>query len=395
MKKYFLCFLSFLCITAFAFADDDDLDSMFEDATDVVTEQKEEAPPVVNYFKALRFSGHLESELGLYDSIYNHQNDVSGYFTLTNYLYFSARADKTLGINGSIKTRIPNDNYFELYELYFDYLMFDRIYLTAGKKATTWGYTRLFSDDSKYGSETYLYGNEQFRPLYTNVLTDSINKVSAQIRIPLFTGTITGIAMHSIYFDNADISYDSFDYAASIEMTLFHTSMNLFGRKYAYDEEKGETKPVIGFEMKRTILGADVYAQELTGIADFKKITQKDGIDKIIVTSGFYKWWDSFDPNIGMNAEYQFIYNAVDNTCSHLIAFDGGVKRLGPNKNIKVGISANHDIVECSGNASLGVIISGVLPHADLNNAIKVYYGDQYVTPKIQFGSIISLALDY
>ena len=119
-------------------------------------------------------------------------------------------------------------------------------------------------------------------------------------------------------------SYKDISYAASLEQTIGHTSLNLFGKIYGQSEKINEVhkNPLAGLEAKRTFWGYDAYLQAYTSIADFKQLNKKEGYQTLTATGGFYKLWDSFEPNLGINIEYQYIWKPAatdDYEHNHLI----------------------------------------------------------------------------
>ena len=341
----------------------------------------------------LRLSGSLSSSLGAGLIREDAENKWTGYFDFTNYLYLYARPDKYCTVRAQIATSFPPvTDLLRLKELYFDYLLLDRVYITAGKKGTTWGYTRLFSTDFDESKE-----KEDLVGIDTNILSDSINCVTVMVRIPVWTGTITGVALYR--GSATDIEMSDMSYAASMEMTLGKTSVNLFGRKNPNEERNNPH--VLGIEAKRTIFGTDIYAQDISQFHSVRGLkhafTDKTTFTKHLFTAGLYRWWDAFDPNIGFNVEFQGEYVTESGNFYRRIYFDGGVKRLGPKKNIKVGVSWNHQFDDHTGYVKPGVIISGIFPHADWDTGLKIEYGDSpsYQAPKYTFGTYLKLSFGY
>ncbi|MCR5253877.1 MAG: hypothetical protein K6C98_09215 [Treponema sp.] len=426
---------------------DEDFDAMFDQASDteavIVVDPKASAKNDDGTYP-LRFSGRLDSEFGLgwqyydeyvdgkeyvkinnkpviQDKIVEGKNDPNGYFTFTNYLYLNSHPTPDTMVKGTFAMGFPGYE-FAISECYFDYIVKNKLYFTAGKKQTTWGYPRLLTVASNATTvkvdEFVAVGAEN-----TNILFDSRKGTSFMLRVPVWTGTITGLAMYQ--GTNSQPSFEDMIFAASVEMIIQKTSFNVFGRggehestKITYSDENGllknETKeigPLLGLEVKRTILGADVYGQGLCRFDSnekfgqaFKQTIHGDSFHQMVFTGGFYKWWDAKDPAVGFNIEYQLCckfnkddsgeYSGKDTT--HRIAFDGGVKRLGPNHNIKVGVELNHDITNNKGYIKPGVIISGLLPNCDWKNGVRWDYGEPYTSKgKWTFGTYIDLSLNY
>ena len=394
---------------------DDDFDAMFEEAEDteaVKTEEVQGPSKASDGTFPLKLSGHLDSNFGLgyiFQQDADDTNKVSGYFTFNNYIYMDARPSPESVIHGTLGISFPGYA-LGLNECYFDYIIKNKIYFTAGKKGTTWGYPRLLTVSSTATSDKKKEFDEQGAE-NTNILADSSAGTTMMFRIPVWTGTISGLGVYT--GSSTSPSFDDMIFAGSVEFVFGKTSVNLFGRKET--KKTGETKgPIIGLEEKRTILGADVYAQELARFNNdstfnqvFKGHVNKSTLQQLVFTGGLYKWWDAKDPAVGFNIEYQGtcrfetvseVYNGYD--IIHRIAFDGGVKRLGPAHNIKIGLELNHNITEKSGYIKPGVIVSGALPNCDWNTGLKWYYGKvgDSALPKSgkwELGTYLSLALNY
>lgn len=394
---------------------DTDFDAMFEDAEDteaVKTEEPQGPSKVSDGTFPLTLSGHLDSDFGLgyiYQQDVDDTNKMSGYFTFNNYIYMNARPSPLSTIHGTLGISFPGYT-LGLNECYFDYIILNKVYFTAGKKATTWGYPRLLTVSSNATSDK----KEEFKNIgaeNTNILYDSGSGTTLMFRLPVWTGTITGIAIYT--GGSTSPSFDDMKFAGSVELVFGKTSVNLFARKETKGD--GESKgPLFGLEEKRTIFGADIYGQELARFDTDKKFEQifkghinRTTIQQLVFTGGLYKWWDAKDPAVGFNIEYQ-------GTCSisaegeeykgysivHRVSFDGGVKRLGPNHNIKIGLELNHNISDKSGYIKPGVIVSGALPNCDWNTGLKWYYGKTGDTElpksgKWELGTYLTLALNY
>lgn len=418
LKILLLLLTSIFCVNSLCFAQetddsdsfaDMDLDDMFDNSNDVNEAVESNVPDnsfsESSFFKSLTFTGQFKAEFGVYGTYsYTDDFDAGGILLLENTLQLSARASKDLGIYGSVYTALSNKFTIELKTLYFDYLMLDSVYVTAGKKSVNWGYPRLFGDGSLYGDGLNSYGIPYAGPLYTNILNVSDNHVIFQACYPWSTGSFTGITFYDIRNIATKTSLDYLSYAASLEFTLAHTLCNVFGRMYGKGEvEQAEVEdhkihPVIGLEMKRTILGMDWYTQAQIRVENYDEFN-KEGLDYIISTTGFYKIWDSFDPNIGLVMEYQYVYDPVNKTesqnHSHKIAVETGLKRIGKNKNFKIGLDWGHNFSNNSGTFATAFYISDLFPHANWKNIVGLSYGATMETPKVMLGSVVSVSMGY
>ncbi len=361
--------------------DFDDFDSIFESAAeDIEVEQTEPVIPVASSSSGIVFTGHFSGDIGL-SAIIIEKPDLGGYIALDNTLYMSVRPAPVVSINGAVNTSLSNKFSIGLSYFYFDYMLFDRIFISAGKKSVSWGYTRLFSNG--------------------NIMADTNGQLNAEIRFPWSTGTLTFVGAYNYAVLSSSPSYKDITYALSIEQTLFHTSLNLFAKKYGQSESSDgiHKHPLAGLELKRTFFGYDVYTQAYTSLANYKKLDSKEGYERVTATAGFYKLWDGFDPNLGINIEYQYNWTpgaaSGSNAHNHKIMLQGGIKRIGKNKNMKGGVDWNHNFSTDDGSVTAAFIIDGILPYASWKNALSVDYGPATGKTKFTIGSVISLSLDY
>ncbi|WP_027727498.1 hypothetical protein [Treponema sp. C6A8] len=418
MKKIFTAALfSGLLFTSFnnAFGQEDDIDSMFDDAQDVEAVQTEAEKPsekVNDGTFPLKLSGHLDSEIGAaYIYCHDDTNKPSGYFSFNNYLYLDARPTKESLIHGVVGIAFPGYD-FGINECYFDYIIKNRLYITAGKKSTTWGYTRLFSTAS---NATQTQQDESIVKALgaenTNILYDSGKGTTVMCRIPAGTGTLTGLCLYKGTLNKPGMS--DLIFAASAELIVEKTSVNVFGRggQSETDSNDNVVGPLIGLEVKRTILGADVYGQGLCRFDSNKKFLKvfecnnfyESSFKTLVFTGGFYKWWDEIDYPIGFNVEYQgvrSITNTADESYSgsntNSFAFEGGIRRLGKRHNVKLGAEWTHCIETKTGFIKPGIIVSGIFPNVDWKNGVKWEYGQNLpATGKWTIGTYFTLALNY
>ncbi|MBQ0052080.1 MAG: hypothetical protein KBT11_08470 [Treponema sp.] len=449
--------------------DDDSLDDLFSDASDVdeavITEKEKSANDFTLNVGSLKlpfeFSGDLKAEVGGAYIWSDGNNDTKVYFDLQNKINFATRPDKYLALKGSFKTSMPDtsdveedgqNHYFYLYELYFDYLMLNRIYITAGKKEINWGNVRLFTNTDDYEDDE--------DALYTNVLKDSRNDISGNIRIPIGPLTLTGVVMFKDSID--DPSWTELSFAGNAELIFLNTCFNLFFR--TFPERSGKTpdqykNPIAGVELKRTVLGFDFYAQEMARVSfdrRFRDILkpsfyEPESFNSFVTTAGFYRLYTEKIPYFGFNFEFQNIYypndtykrtfyvdpkkkaalsdyygewvwaneNGVAMDGEEVItdpangaqllhkkgefvnrfAFSMGLSKLGRDKNVKVGLQWNHDITNKTGFVKPGVIFSRIMPHCDWNVGVKYEYGDKfydkYNIGKFTMGTYLKIKLDY
>ena len=395
------------------FDDFDDFDSIFEDAEDVEAESLEEEKKaetpvqvIASAFSSMvHFSGHFSGEVGLayvLNEADGKEDKPSGYFNLSNSLNMTVSPGYNFVLHGTLDTGIGTGFTLSVSSLYFDYLLFDRIYITAGKRSVSWGNLRLFNSSSYYGCGTHSGGLLSTGPRYVDIFAEDGANLSLEIRYPWSFGTISFATTGN---QSSALQPDNVNYYGSIEVSVFNTNINLFAkhpeRASAKDanglvDENKKKNNLVGLELKRTILGFDVYGQGIAKIKSIKNINHSYGYQYIVGTVGLYRLWDAFDPNFGFNIEYQHEYSpATPEKHFDRLAFEGGVKRIGKRKNMKVGVISHYNITEKHGFSGLTFVVSGICPYADWSNNFAVGYGAKYQSPIYVFGTAITLALDY
>lgn len=438
-KKIIIAFISFFTLFFFPLfaneestdnqdeAEDDEIASMFDTAEDyeepVVTEEVNAGTNYDVSIGTLKFpievSGKMTAELGLAYIWKDSEKDGSAYFDFKNYINFVTRPDKYLALKGTVKTSLPacsdsldgQTNYLYIYEFYFDYLMFDKVYITAGKKNTVWGNIRLFSDSKAYENDT--------DALATNIMYDSREHMSGIIKIPFWNHTFTGIGMYRGGTGDS-VGTRDMSFAFLSEFVFWKTSFNLYGRRFPLADsevvEKDSSlhqKSVVGMELKRTIFNFDLYGQTLGRISEDESKSPKDifssyfsdlsYFDKIISTVGCYRMWNDNTPYVGFNIEFQNIYvpepDDTQKFFTNRFACYFGVAKLGPNKDIAIGVQWNHNITEKIGFIKPGLNISRILPHCDWRFGAKYEYGYDKATQgygsKLTIGTYITISMDY
>ena len=386
MKKLLTLLIIFAGIAGLSFAqnssdESDDFDDIFyTEAQDIEVEESE---PVVAASSSspvsfLNLTGHFDGSVGLAATIVD-KPDFGGYLDLSNTLYLNVKPSPVFGLHGALVTSLSNGFGLGVSYFYFGYMLFNKVFISAGKKGVSWGYTRLF-------------GN-------CNVMADTNSYLNAEFRYPWSSGTATFVASYNYSKLSTSPSFKDITYAASLEQTIGHTSVHLFAKKYGASEMIGEVHkhPVAGFEAKRTFFnGYDTYVQAYTSLANYKQLASKAGYESITATTGFYKLWDGFDPNLGINIEYQFNWKpaAAQPAQSHEIFVQGGIKRIGKKKNMKGAVEWKHNFNTVAGYCKAGFIIDGLFPYASWKNGVQIDYSSG-AKLKWTLGSTISISLDY
>ncbi len=409
MKKtsVILIILSFFTFSLFAQDNEtditDDFDLIFADAEDVeeaiVVEPAKPETPVQVFTSAfssmVHFSGNFTGEVG---AAYVHMRDEeegddtgSGFFSLKNVLNMSVTPVNSFVVRGSVETSVDNGFSLNVSSLYFNYLLLNRFYISAGKKSISWGNVRLFNSDY-YGCEKHSICLYSTGPRHANIFVEDGVPLALDIRYPWSWGTLTFAATGAA---SKDVHPNNFNYYGSLEFSVLNTNFNLYAKRPAKNTDPVRTN-LAGLEIKRTILGFDTYAQGIVRVKNIKELNKSESYDYVVATAGLYRLFDSFEPNIGFNIEYQYEFNpSATDVHSNRIAFEGGLKRIGRRKNMKIGVLSHYNFTENHGYSGLNFIVSGVLPYADWSNKVAVGYGSKYEIPSFLVSSSISLALDY
>ncbi|MBQ0039297.1 MAG: hypothetical protein KBS64_02575 [Treponema sp.] len=411
-----------------SFAQDDqsmnDFDDIFNDAQDITAEENDRINASENSTIdekgafSFKFFGKLDSEIGLAfterigeikdgDSRYY----VSEYFNFKNDLSFSARKDDTFAMHGTVRSEFFPIDLFNLRELYFDYMAGRYCLVSAGKKIHNWGYVRIFNNEDDYNTDVRIT---------TNIVADSEKCMSGVLSFPFSFVTVTLVALynpdeekdHPVDKDNPP-KLEDISFAGSMEFLVGQTSINLYGRRsapseYNYKKASGTgISNVFGIEGKRSIGNYDFYLQNTCQVGGLE-----DKLKTNYVTAGFYRLWN----DVGLNVEFQDVYDLKDEKTTLRCAIDFGMRRLGPDKDLKLGIQWRHDTgfdktdyINITDDYNLeknnyerckikiGLVKSNVLPHVDWQNGIEFYY-DVNEYPyfyKARLGSIMKLKVKY
>ena len=359
-----------------------DFDSLFEDVEDVeaiveeIPVQKESTEKTKT--DTLSFSGAFSADMAVFAQYPKNPAYFGGGLQFKNELSFLAKASAALTLQGSLLTneKIITDTVdaIELSSLYFDYLMFNRLLLTAGKKSYSWGNTLYFESN-------VLEELEKFS-----------EHLSVQFVLPLSPFTLSFLGM---YNERVGESMDPYllDFAGSIEASLWQTNIKAFSRYWSNTSTGSVKKIVFGFEWKRDILGLDFYQQalyysDLKDLVDFKP-------EKIQLISGLSQFWEG-QYKTALLIEHKWLWNNLEEVNVHTIAFNAGISRLLQGR-LKIGLQVEHNFAKHSGNINLLAVLPGSrygFPHADLQFGIPLDY-DRDANIDLKLGLNLALSFSY
>ena len=92
---------------------------------------------------------------------------------------------------------------------------------------------------------------------------------------------------------------------------------------------------------------------------------------------------------IAADSKYRLFLNGED------VVFEGGLKRLGSKKNIKVGVISHYTITDKHGFSGLNCVVSNILPYAEWSTQFAIGYGKKYTNTIFMLGTSLTLSLDY
>jgi hypothetical protein len=386
MKKIIFLFICLVSLSIFFFAQESedafDFDSLFEDVEDVeavveeIPIQKE--PTEKTKSDAFSFSGTFSANIGLFAQYPKNTAYFGGGLQFKNELSFLAKASAALALQGSLLTneKIVTDgvNAITLTSLYFDYLMFNRLLFTAGKKAYSWGNTLYFG---------------------SNVLEEleGFSKhISVQLVFPLSPFTLSLLGMYNGKVGET-MNPSLFDLATAIEASLWQTNVKAFSRYWSNTSTASVKKIVFGLEWKRDILGLDFYQQALY-YSDLRDIVSFNP-EKIQLISGLSQFWEG-KYKTALLIEHKWKHTFFNDSDEQFIALNTGISRLLQGR-LKLGLQAEHAFLTKSGKIHLVAVLPGAeygFPHADLQFGIPVSY-DKSANIDFKLGVNLALSFSY
>ncbi len=376
---------------------DEGLQGLFDNAEDQVG--VESAPvtapanAVADSEKKIDWWGNLSAKGGLAAKIFP-EGSLSPFFTLSNTLGFTAKPFDDFVVRGSFYSEFPAFN-FELTSLYFDYIMNDKLYITAGKTGTAWGISQIFDtnilDDEGDGTVVNPYADE----------TSTGNRFDAIITLPVWKGEIQGVGMYNI---GNEMTKDNLSFAGKVQYPIGPLSIELFGRKWA-TSDKYYMRPAVGLSLTMDIFRnhaflwgkAHVNPDDPTDL-DYVKLV--GGISRIIETSRYGK--------IGFAAEYQVSYDPKlpeGNRMNHDIGLSLGWSHA-MRSDFSPAVRWWYNPVNKQGYLLPSLTYTG-LRHLDITLTVPYIFGGASYTygnvtwsstkdePLVMFGLIFSLSVPY
>lgn len=378
--------------------DEDDLDNIFDDYDDtdaIVTNPDDKKENDTLHKKGIVLTGNLESRLGGYFYIYPPLAVPGATFDST--VSFGSKPNDYFSIRGSLLASFPKMQ-AGLYELYINYSLWDFAFITAGKKEVKWGNARIFDtnilDDAAGSSERNSY-DSKYNP--ENVLNDDLidadnAKFTVMVSVPVWRFNITGLINYYDYsgyltanprYDRtewAKVAINDFSYAAMIECNFNNFSFDIFGKTWA-EHDTSKLPPAVGFDVNFQLGELHFYTQYFTHL----QVGDNNVVTAPRMRGTASVWWATREKvNLGFILEYQFVldwtglgFNEPKDLSLYFnqyLAFEGAWAHINGSR-FTAALKYFHDFGNQYGTIVPGVKIHNVLPYADLDLGIPVYYG--------------------
>lgn len=378
----------------------DDLDDMFNDSSD--TEAIITAPPAQENDslskKGIFLTGNLASRLGGY--IYVYPFDIAPGATFESKVSFASRPNDYFSIHGSLLVSFPQMQ-IGLYELYINYNLWNYAYIMAGKKDVHWGNARIFDTNILDDKNNNPDEHNPEKLLYDNETDIDKSRFTVQLSVPINMVNIVGLVDYKNYksttledLKNNTVSASrDLSYAVMVEANLSNISFDVFWKMWA-ENDPGRYDPCVGINANFTVGDFHFYGQYYTHVN-----TQIDGLSFPRMKATGSVWWATREKyNLGFILEYQMIYDYYgygkqglpdsSEYFKNYIAFEGVWGRINGSP-FTLALKYFHDFYEGYGTIIPGVKWHDILPNADLDFGIPIYYGTQQ-----KYGVAIQLKLD-
>lgn len=352
----------------------DDMDDIFNDAEDTeisdeeATKQEQQNTVSNLTFKKFTYSGFVTASAGYIKEI-QPEDDDKPCAEFEVHLNGVLRPDKILTVKSEVAVAFPGMT-IDLKTLYFDYVLYDRAYLTVGRTAMKWGNARIFDSDILDDGINTLETNAS---VLTTIKTEASQQFDVILTIPIVRGQFQTLAMY--YPFSTTVARDDVCYAASIEYPIGPLSFNLFGRTWA-KTDTNKMDPCFGLQISGDLFGFQFGAWGKANISrsDDYQATYAKAIISIA------RSWEF--PKIGFAIEYQHTYNALtvdienDVLHSNAIAWSWTWRRMFGTQ-FAPAFQGFVDIENKCGAVIPGLSFTG-LPLITLTFIAPVFYGNQH-----------------
>lgn len=380
-----------------------DLDSIFEESQDtaepIVTEPEPQNSSIPDSRKGIIFSGNINAKLG--GEVY-YPWDANPGAIFESKFSFTARPIENFSMKGTILVKFPEME-LGLYELYMNYSFWNFAFVMAGKKELSWGNGRIFDTNILDDESNYQYDPEDL--LLNKTIKMKNSKFAVQVDVPLWKFNLEGLVYYEQFKDkngndiefNAKNIADSLCYAVKLDANIWNFAFDAFWKTWANADPYGYPQAV-GGDINFQLGELHVYGQYFTHL---QEINGKWQNPRSKGTASI--WWATQEKvNLGFLLEYQIVYDyfGYDSSVAdwdsskyikQYIAFQAVWGRIGGSK-ITAAVKYFHDFYEQYGTVIPGIKIHDIVPSADLDIGIPVYYGSKQ---KVGIAVQVTLNLDY
>ena len=368
----------------------DEIDSMFEDSSDSLG--TESGPVTVaaatSPLSNIVFNGNIKATLGYIHKI-QPEREKTPYASFYATLGFTARPSSVFCLKGDVYAKFP-DMEWDVKTLYFDYILLDRVYLTAGRTDTKWGNSFIF--DTNILDDTF-YDKTDSSVLSTDDDDDDFSKDFFGIAtVPLGKGEIQAIAQYYYKDKEQKLDKENLSFAGSIEYPLGLFSLKAFVKTWPdVLVRKQNITPAVGLELSGDFFDwhVNLWGKVHTDVPD-KKILyssytwKKEDFDYAKFVGGVGRLWQfgKEGQKIGFVSEFETVFDNTDKLNGSEVT--NNVALTASWRHIAGGIvSANlqwfHNLDDSFGSVIPSLSFSG-LPHGTVSLLVPVFYGNQITT---------------
>ena len=372
----------------------DDIDELFGDDAEGDTDQAISTPTteivkVDAKNKPVEFSGNLSAELGGY-VWFEPWEKTKPLATFSNTLKFIGRPSSDFYVYGSFLTQFPQMD-FGVYELYFDYTLFGKADISAGKRDISWSLSRMLTTNI-IDERCSVIKSEDAAKRPSRTTADS--KFSLIATVPVLSYcSIKGVAQ----YESREMQDEMPDYvslAGKFEANFGKFSASILGKRWAKADAQG-FDPCFGMELFSTILGqnSNMFVQCLSHFS-----SSSHNLTRLKWTTGVYKYFES-PVMLGLSFEYQGIWGREEVSSGgtigqfkgvqHLFAAEIGWSHFIFSKKWTFGCKWFHDTGNDYGTIFPAIGIEEILPHLDFKTTAPIYYGSQK-----KFGLVFEIVLN-
>lgn len=404
----------------------DDLFESAEDTGAVVTESIEQKveQEVKDPKKGVIFSGNLNTRIGAKLDFYPFDGTPGAIFE--SLLTFSSHPKDYFSFKGSLLMAFPEianseSNNIGVYELFCNYTLFNTVYLTIGKKLTTWGSGKVFDTNILDDNNGVTVDPNEL--LYEKELDVNKPKFTIGFSIPFWHFNFSALAMYDIFYEykkiwvtdarnpSADpqqitvsmvagdgkLSLSNLYFAGRLEANIWKFSVALFGRTWAPNDPH-RYNPVAGIDLNFNLGDLHAYLQYMAHVR-----RANDGLQfpRMKGTASF--WWATTDKiDLGFCVEYQIIYDWYSYSefgepkgkiayeyVQHYIAFEALWHHINDSK-FSLGVKTFHNFKDISGQVIPAVTMDNLIP----DTSIEIGFPVKYTRSGVTFGTAFQIKLN-